>query len=119
MDENKKEGKIAGAYGRVSTGRQEQEATIDSQIDEIKNRVASDGNMLPPENIFIDDGWTGEMLQRPALDLMRDAARDGKFQILYVYDRGRLSRIFAHQEVLLEEITDKGIQFVTLHDINA
>src|SRR5947209_8740330 len=85
-----KQSKVAGVYGRVSTGRQENEATIDSQIDEIKIGIEVAGNTLPPENIFIDDGWTGEMLQRPALDQMRDAAQEGKFEVLYVYDRGRL-----------------------------
>lgn len=110
---------VAGLYARVSTGRQEQEETIDSQIEEIKLRIESDGNLLSPENIYIDDGWTGEMLQRPGLDAMRDAAMAGAFQILYVYDRGRLSRVFAYQEIIIEELLDKDIQFVTLHDVQA
>lgn len=110
---------IAALYARVSTGRQENEETIDSQIDEIKTRIELDGNILSPQHIFKDDGWTGEMLQRPALDAMRDAAMTGAFQILYVYDRGRLSRVFAYQEVILEEILNKDIKFVTLHDVQA
>lgn len=110
---------IVAIYARVSTGRQEQEETIDSQIDEIRRKIADDGNILPDENIFVDDGWTGEILQRPGLDAMRDAAMAGKFDILYVYDRGRLSRVFAHQEVLIEELIDRDIQFVTLHDVKA
>jgi site-specific DNA recombinase len=67
----------------------------------------SDGNLLSEEHIYKDDGWTGEMLQRPGLDAMRDAAVAGAFQVLYVYDRGRLSRVFAYQEIILEEILDK------------
>lgn len=110
---------IAALYARVSTGRQENEETIDSQIDEIKSRILSDGNMLSEEHIYKDDGWTGEMLQRPGLDSMRDAAIAGAFQVLYVYDRGRLSRVFAYQEIILEEILDKEIKFVTLHDVQA
>lgn len=110
---------IAALYARVSTGRQENEETIDSQIDEIKTRIELDGNILSPEHVFKDDGWTGEMLQRPALDAMRDAAMTGAFQILYVYDRGRLSRVFAYQEVILEEILNKDIKFITLHDVQA
>jgi site-specific DNA recombinase len=110
---------IAGLYARVSTNRQEHEETIESQIDEIKKRIEEDGNILSPEHIFKDDGWTGEMLQRPGLDAMRDAAMLGQFQVLYVYDRGRLSRMFAYQEIILEEILDKDIQFVTLHDVQA
>jgi len=114
-----KQAKIAAYYARVSTARQEVQETIDSQLDELKARIIADGNTLPEENMFQDDGWTGEMLERPGLDAMRDAASDGKFEILYVYDRGRLSRIFAYQEIILEEINNRGIEFVTLHDLQA
>lgn len=44
---------IAGLYGRVSTGRQEDEATIESQIAEIKARIEAGGNTLPSGNIFL------------------------------------------------------------------
>lgn len=114
-----KEPLSAALYARVSTQKQENEATVESQIAEIKLKIEEDGNVLTHENIFIDDGWSGEMIQRPALDLMRDAADENKFQALYVYDRGRLSRIYAHQEIVLEEIRDKGIQFISLHDTKA
>lgn len=110
---------IAALYARVSTARQEEQETIDSQIEEIKKRILEDENVLTSENIFTDDGWTGEMLQRPGLDAMRDAAIAGIFQVLYVYDRGRLSRVFAYQEIILEELIDRDIKFVTLHDIKA
>lgn len=109
----------AGLYVRVSTGRQEKEETIDSQLCEIEQRIALDGTYLPRENIFVDEGWTGEILQRPGLDAMRDAAQAGKFHVLYVYDRGRISRMFAHQEVVIEELLEREIKFVTLHDIQA
>lgn len=110
---------IAGLYARVSTARQEEQETIESQIEEIKARIQADGNILPSENIFQDDGWTGEMLQRPGLDAMRDAAIADAFKVLYVYDRGRLSRVFAYQEIILEEIINLDIKFVTLHDVKA
>lgn len=111
--------KIAAYYARVSTARQEEQETIDSQLEELKAKIRADGHTLPEDNMFQDDGWTGEMLERPGLDGMRDAANDGKFEILYVYDRGRLSRIFAYQEVIIEELTNKGIEFVTIHDMQA
>jgi len=111
--------KIVALYARVSTGRQEQEATIESQIDELKLKIAQDANILPDENIFIDDGWTGELIARPDLDRMRDAAVVGKFTSLYVYDRGRLSRRFAHQEVIIEELKDHDVSFISLHDTKA
>lgn len=111
--------KVAALVARVSTARQEEQETIDPQIDEIKEKIRADGNILPPENIFQDDGWTGEMLQRPGLDAMRDAAQEGRFEVLYVYDRGRISRVFAYQEIVIEELENKGIEFVTLHDVKA
>lgn len=111
--------KKAAFYVRVSTGRQEKEATKESQIDELERRIAEDGNILLPQNKFVDDGWTGEMLARPACDMMRDAAKRGEFDILYVYDKGRLSREFIHQELLLMELGDLGLEFYSLHDINA
>lgn len=117
-EENTASPMVAALYVRVSTGRQEQEATIESQLDEVRVRIKNDSNILPSA-IFVDDGWSGELLQRPQLDAMRDAAVEGKFQIVYVYDRGRLSRIFAHQEVIIEELTNKEVKFVTLHDVQA
>lgn len=106
-------------YARVSTGRQEKEETIESQIEELKQGALNNGIVLSDADIFIDDGWTGEMIQRPALDEMRDAAEANEFDVLYVYDRGRLSRNYAHQEIIIEELTDRGIEFMTLHDVQA
>ncbi|PIY72420.1 hypothetical protein COY87_01045, partial [Candidatus Roizmanbacteria bacterium CG_4_10_14_0_8_um_filter_33_9] len=106
-------------YARVSTGRQENEQTIESQLDEVKKRITEDGNTLLSQNIFIDNGWSGELIARPSLDMMRDAAKEGRFETLYVYDRGRLSRTFAHQEIIIEELVDRDIKFVSLHDIEA
>ena len=114
-----KQNNIAALYARVSTAGQEHEQTIESQISEIKSKIEEDGLSLPSENIFVDDGWTGELLQRPGLDQMRDAADENKFHKLYVYDRGRLSRVFAYQEIVIEELTNQGIKFVTLHDVQA
>jgi len=110
---------IAALYARVSTGRQEQEETIESQVSEIKSEVESRGYYLPEENIFVDDGWPGEILERPDLDGMRDSAQDGKFQILFVYDRGRLSRDFVHQEIVIRELFSNEISFESLHDVEA
>ena len=106
-------------YARVSTGRQENEQTIESQLDEVKKKIKEDGNTLLPQNIFIDDGWSGEMIARPSLDMMRDSAKEGVFEAVYVYDRGRLSRTFFHQEMILEELSDRDIKFVSLHDVQA
>lgn len=107
---------IAALYARVSTTDQEEQETIKTQLDDLYERIKEDGNILSPDNEYKDDGWTGTILERPALDAMRDAAEGGKFQILYVYDRGRIARRYLYQEMVLEELEKVGIRFVTLHD---
>jgi len=62
---------ISALYARVSTQRQEKEATIQSQIAEIKDRIKLDENILRDDLIFVDDGWSGSNLERPELDRMR------------------------------------------------
>ncbi|MEX0650187.1 MAG: recombinase family protein [Candidatus Andersenbacteria bacterium] len=108
--------RIAALYARVSTERQEDEQTIQVQIAELKERIAADGNVLSDKNIFTDDGWSGAMLQRPALDNMRAAAANGSFEVLYVFDRGRLARKYHYQAIVIEQLEDRGIVFISLKD---
>src|SRR3990167_6063624 len=103
----------AALYARVSTERQEKEETIESQVAEVKQKIEDDGNILPPKNLFVDDGWTGMMLARPALDAMRDAIKENQIQVVYVYDLGRLSRDFTNQLILLRNF-DKRQRFIRL-----
>ncbi len=111
--------KLAALYARTSTERQKDEATIESQIAEVESQIRLDGNVLLANGKYLDDGWSGDLLARPGLDQMRDAARRHEFAILYVYDRGRLARKFAYQELVLEELSDLAIEFATLHDAKA
>lgn len=106
--------KIAALYARVSTGNQEKEATIESQISEVKERIKKDGNVLGDNLLFFDNGWSGDILARPSLDEMRDGARKKAFQILYVWDRDRIARRYSYQELVLDEIQELGIEFVDL-----
>lgn len=111
--------KKAALYSRVSTGRQEQEATIESQLAEVKEKIKNDGNILTQKHTFVDDGWSGGLLARPSLDRLRDAAKNNEFEVLYVYDRGRLARDFVYQEIIIMELKDLEIEFASLHDVDA
>ena len=105
-------------YMRVSTARQEEDQTVQNQFMELRERVAKDGNLLLPDCIYKDEGWSGAILERPDLDRMRSDARGAKFEILYTYDRGRLSRKFVHQEVILDELRECHVEYISLHDVN-
>ncbi len=110
--------KIAAIYMRVSTQNQEDEQTIDNQYIELIEQIKKDGNTLPPNNIYKDDGWPGSTLERPALDDLRSDAGLNKFEILYFYDRGRIARKLMYQEVVFEELRGLNIELHGLHDIN-
>lgn len=111
--------KTAAIYMRVSTANQEEEQTIENQKMEILERVEKDTDVaLITDYAYKDEGWSGAIIERPDLDRMRSDAREGKFEVLYVYDRGRLSRKFVHQEIILEELRECGIECISLHDIN-
>lgn len=118
QDEPTKQSLIAALYGRTSTGNQEEEKTIDSQVAEVEERIKSDSNIIATENKYTDDGWTGTTLERPALDRMLNDAKAGKFQVLYIYDLGRIARKYHLQKIVLEELEEAGVKLISLHDRN-
>src|SRR3954469_17778530 len=105
-----------GLYGRVSGDRQEKEDTIASQLEAILQRIANDGLECDPELRFVDDGYSGSVLTRPGLERLRDHAAAGAIDRLYVLDPDRLSRKYAYQVLLLEELTRCGVEVVFLRN---
>lgn len=110
--------KRAAVYMRVSTAGQEKEETHESQWAELDVRIQNDGAVLSPEHKYLDNGWSGAILERPDLDRMRIAARNKEFDVIYIYDRSRLARRFVYQEIVLDELENLGIEIISLHDVN-
>jgi len=102
-------------YARVSSERQAQADTIASQVEALRQRIASDGLILDPELAFLDEGHSGATLIRPALERLRDQVAAGAVDRLYVHSPDRLARNFAHQFVLLEEFARAGLDVVFLN----
>lgn len=102
-------------YARVSSDRQAQEQTIDSQVTALRDRVAQDGHTLDDAMCFLDDGISGSTLRRPALERLRDVAYVGGFQKLYVHSPDRLARNYAYQVVVVEELIKHGVMIEFLN----
>ena len=102
-------------YARVSSDRQAQEQTIDSQVTALRDRVAQDGHTLDDTTCFLDDGISGSTLRRPALERLRDLAYVGGFQKLYVHSPDRLARNYAYQVVVVEELIKHGVMIEFLN----
>jgi site-specific DNA recombinase len=103
-------------YARVSTPHQQQEGTIDSQVRSLKLYIQQQGWTLLPEHEYIDDGVSGARLDRPALDRLRDGARQGEFDAVAVLSPDRLARNYAHQWLLVEELTKCHTQLIFLQN---
>jgi len=105
------------AYGRVSSDKQADELTIDSQVAALRQRIVEDGLKLDDELCFLDEGYSGHTLIRPALEKLRDVAHCGGIDRLYVHSPDRLARKYAYQVVLLEELRKCGVEVVFLNDL--
>jgi site-specific DNA recombinase len=105
----------AAIYARVSSEQQAQTQTIASQVEALQERLRQDGVAVDPELLFLDDGYSGATLVRPALERLRDTAAAGGIERLYVYAPDRLSRKQAYQVLLLEEWRSCGVQVVFLN----
>jgi site-specific DNA recombinase len=103
-------------YGRVSTATQEQEGTIMSQLQALRQFIVQNRWTLLPEHEFLDEGFSGSRLDRPALDRLRDAARRGEFDAVAVLSPDRLARNYAHQWLLIEEFEKLGLQWIFLQN---
>jgi site-specific DNA recombinase len=106
--------KITAIYARVSSIKQREEKTIDSQIAALKKYAEEQGAAIPPEYIFKDEGYSGSVLVRPGLEHLRDLAAEGQIEVILIYSPDRLSRKYAYQVLLLEEFGRAGVEVVFL-----
>lgn len=107
--------KSIALYARVSSERQAQQATIDSQVAALQQRASADGHRFLPTDLYIDDGYSGTTLVRPALERLRDRIAEGAVDLLYVHSPDRLARRYAYQVLLLEEFSRHGVLVVFLN----
>lgn len=99
----------AALYARVSTEMQEKEQTIQSQLGAITQYAEAHQFHSTPALTYLDEGYSGSQLDRPALDALRDHAREGRFDAVVLLCPDRLARKYAYQVVLIEELKRYGI----------
>lgn len=102
-------------YARVSSDQQAVSGTIRSQLEALSNRATADSCAVSSECEFIDDGYSGSTLVRPALERLRDAIAAGAIDRLYVHSPDRLARRYAYQILLVEEFRRAGVDIVFLN----
>lgn len=103
-------------YARVSTQKQEQEATIDSQLRLLQEYAQAHNYPVLPEHIFVDNGVSGARLDRPALDRLRDATHRGEFDAILVLSPDRLARSYPYQWFLVDELQKANCPVIFLQN---
>src|SRR5437588_11167865 len=93
---------LTALYARVSSDQQAEAHTIGSQVAALRARVADDGLVVPAEREFLDDGFSGATLVRPALEHLRDLVAEGVIDRIYVHSPDRLARKFAYHALMTE-----------------
>jgi site-specific DNA recombinase len=102
-------------YARVSSDQQAEDGTIASQVTALEERLDRDGLAIEPELRFLDEGYSGSTLVRPALERLRDLAAAGAIDRLYVHSPDRLARKYAYQVLLVDELHRCGVELIFLN----
>ena len=104
------------AYMRVSTEKQAEEGNgLDSQKRDIM--VYAGKNNFIIKEWYIDDGYTGSNMERPALKRMINDCYDKKIKNIIAFKLDRLSRSMIDGLYMIEKIfVPNGINFKCVHD---
>jgi site-specific DNA recombinase len=94
--------KKAALYARVSSDLQKKERTIESQIAVLKSQIKAGGDVLIKE--YVDDGYSGARLDRPALDELRRDLKAQLFDSIYFLNTDRIARDVTYQIIIIGEI---------------
>ena len=98
-------------YARVSSQRQEDEQTVQSQLAELRDVIKHAGEVDWQE--FVDEGYSRDDLARPQLDRLRDLSETGDIGHVYVQSPDRLAS-GAKLVILVEELREAGVEVTFL-----
>lgn len=99
----------AAIYVRVSTDDQARHGfSLQEQREACRRRASDLGAKTFLE--FADEGISGATLDRPGLEGLREAAKDGRVDLVVIRDPDRLARKLAHQLLLTEEFEKAGVR---------
>lgn len=92
-------------YVRVSTEEQSMKGySVRSQIEECMLKAGTTDVIK-----YVDDGFSGELMARPALDRLRENMNEGLITKLVCYDPDRLSRKLLNQLLIDDEIRKNNV----------
>lgn len=99
---------MIGLYVRVSTEDQARHGySIDDQIRQCRKKAQT-----AETKDYVDDGYSGEYLDRPALAQLRKDVKEKLITKVICYDPDRLSRNLMNQLIITEEFRKRAVELV-------
>lgn len=100
---------VIGIYARVSTEEQAKHGySLQDQVRQCRNKARTDEVIE-----YVDSGFSGEFLERPGLDKLREDVRNKLIDKVVIYDPDRWSRNLMNQLIITDEIERNAtIEFV-------
>jgi len=102
-------------YARVSTDRQREKHTIDSQLSVLPDIIKQKDYMLILDP-YVDNGISGETIEeRPAMTKLLEDAERGLFDAVFVVDLDRLTRArkSIDWEIIKDSLRKGGVKVIT------
>jgi site-specific DNA recombinase len=97
-------------YARVSSDLQRKEGAIESQVAELQRQIAEAGHVLVKE--YIDDGYSGTVMDRPGLEQLRKDMKTDRFDTIYFLCADRIAREVVYQNIIIAEIVKYRKQMI-------
>lgn len=102
--------KKVALYARVSSDQQKKEGTIQSQVEELKKHIIKNNDILVKE--YVDEGYSGARLDRPAMDQFRKDIKSDLFESIYFLNTDRIARDVTYQTIIISEILKNKKQII-------
>jgi site-specific DNA recombinase len=98
-------------YVRVSTEEQVKAGySLRNQIEKCREKAQTNEVIE-----YVDDGYSGEFLERPGLTKLRQDVREGHITKVICYDPDRLSRKLMNALIIDDEFRSKGVEVVYIN----
>ena len=103
--------KRVAIYARVSTTRDQ---SPECQLDDLQRFCAARGWEVTEK--IVDHGFSGASEKRPGLKKLLELTRSRKIDVVVVSKLDRLFRSMRHLVLTLQDFSELGIEFISLHD---
>lgn len=101
----------AALYARVSTQKQGESKSIDSQLLDLRSYTVRQGWVVTDE--YLDVGISGTTTSRPELDRMMSDAEEKKFDVVLTWSFDRMGRSLQHLLEVLHHLKESDVRFVS------